>query len=56
MLCISFLIMKMKNLGTGEMGQTQNLYISEIFSDHVLFGLKGPNNRGGVSIQTAVIK
>ncbi len=56
MLCISLLIMKMKNLGIGETGQTQNLYTSQIFSDHALFGLKGPNNGGGVSIQTDIDK
>lgn len=32
-------------------GQTQNYYISQSFSDHALFGMKGPNNGGGVSFQ-----
>lgn len=39
-------------LSQGETAQTQNLYTSQTFSDHALFGLKGPNNGGGVAFQT----
>lgn len=31
--------------------QTQNYYTSQSFSNHALFGMKGPNNGGGVSFQ-----
>lgn len=56
MLSISFLIMKMKNLGTPiyprrNSTDTKFIYLTDFF-DHALFGLKGPNNGGGVAFQT----